>query len=153
VNQKQQNTSPGICRCGKVNWRQSAGRFLTASCIAQVPEAGSRFEQLALRHRAQSRRMEQTTSYIERIECKCDGAEYLEEHRLKPDSPTRRVIAACCHSECSSTLPRTLADDVPEIAFRRRSAPEMRVMTQDDETASSLLMNLPNYDVIPAGSC
>ena len=28
----------------------------------------------------------------------CDGAGYLEEHRLKPDSPTRRVIATCCNS-------------------------------------------------------
>jgi hypothetical protein len=26
------------------------------------------------------------------------GQQYLEEHRLKPDSPTRRVIAKCCNS-------------------------------------------------------
>ena len=26
------------------------------------------------------------------------GLEYLEEHLLKPDSPTRRVIATCCNS-------------------------------------------------------
>ena len=27
-----------------------------------------------------------------------DGAEYLEEWRLKPNSPTRRVVATCCNS-------------------------------------------------------
>jgi hypothetical protein len=26
------------------------------------------------------------------------GQQYLEEHRLKPDSPTRRVMAKCCNS-------------------------------------------------------
>ena len=26
------------------------------------------------------------------------GQQYLEEHRLKPESPTRRVIAKCCNS-------------------------------------------------------
>jgi hypothetical protein len=26
------------------------------------------------------------------------GQEHLEEHRLEPDSPTRRVIAKCCNS-------------------------------------------------------
>ena len=33
----------------------------------------------------------------DRIRC-IVGAEQLEEYRLKPQSPTRRVIAACCNS-------------------------------------------------------
>jgi hypothetical protein len=33
----------------------------------------------------------------DRVQC-VRGQEHLEAHRLKPESPTRRVIATCCNS-------------------------------------------------------
>jgi hypothetical protein len=40
----------------------------------------------------------------DRVQC-TTGQQYLEEHRLKPDSPTRRVIAKCCRSIKPLALP------------------------------------------------
>src|SRR5712671_5622189 len=45
----------------------------------------------------QSRRWNRLRHRKDRVHC-VTGQEYLEEHRLKPDSPTRRVIATCCNS-------------------------------------------------------
>ena len=73
---------------------------LTASCYcASCQEAGSRFEQLPSAPPVLN--PDGGTDYVlyrkDRVQC-VTGQEYLEEHRLKPDSPTRRVIATCCNS-------------------------------------------------------
>ena len=100
--------------------------ILTASCYcASCQEAGSRFEQLASAPPVLN--PDGGTDYVlyrkDRVQC-VTGQEHLEEHRLKPDSPTRRVIATCCNS---ANVPRlyqgTLADDVPESLSGRCSAP------------------------------
>jgi hypothetical protein len=63
------------------------------------------------------------------------GQEYLEEHRLKPDSPTRRVIATCCNS---GMYRNRFPAGAPPL--------EMRVMTQDRRDGVALADDLPNYD-------
>jgi hypothetical protein len=73
------------------------------------------------------------------------GQEYLEEHRLKPDSATRRVVATCCNSPIFLDFTKghwlTL--------YRNRfpaGAPrlEMRVMTKDRRGGVALADDLPN---------
>jgi len=72
---------------------------------------GSRNPLRAIGFRAIRAQSDGGTDYVlyrkDRVQC-VTGQEYLEEHRLKPDSPTRRVIATCCNSQCSSTLPRDI---------------------------------------------
>src|SRR5258708_40149129 len=100
VNRKQQIHLSEICRCGKVRLEAVGRPILTASCYcASCREAGSRFEQLASAPPVLN--PDGGTDYVlyrkDRVQC-VTGHEYLEEHRLKPDSPTRRVIATCCNS-------------------------------------------------------
>ena len=74
------------------------------------------------------------------------GQEHLQEHRLKPESPTRRVIATCCNSAMFLDLTKGhwLA------LYRNRCpagapTPEMRIMTRDRRAGVLLADDLPNY--------
>lgn len=66
------------------------------------------------------------------------GGGYLQEHRLKPDSPTRRMVAGCCNtpmlldftkgfwlSVLPSCLPATEADPHPRPTLRSYTPPFM----------------------------
>jgi hypothetical protein len=91
--------------------------------------------------------VEQTTFYIERIECCVMGQEHLEEHRLKPDSPTRRVIATCCNSGMFLDFTKGHWLAMYRNRFPAGAPPlEMRVMTQHRRDGVELADDLPNYD-------
>ena len=64
------------------------------------------------------------------------GADRLSEHRLKPDSPTRRMIATCCNTPMLLEFTKGhwltfyrggLPEEIPPL--------EMRVMTEDEPAA------------------
>jgi hypothetical protein len=75
------------------------------------------------------------------------GQEYLEEHRLKPDSPTRRVIATCCNSGMFVDFTKGHWLTMYRNRFPADAPPlEMRVMTQDRRDGVALADDLPNYD-------
>ena len=79
--------------------------------------------------------------------------QYLEEHRLKPDSPTRRVIARSCNS--AMFLDFTKGHWLS--LFRNRvptGAPplEMRVMTKGC-VGVALADDLPTYWSLRASLC
>jgi hypothetical protein len=58
----------------------------------------------------------------DRVRCVM-GQEYLEERRLTPDSPTRRVLATCCNSAMFLDFTKgALAVDVPKPLSDRRAA-------------------------------
>ena len=82
------------------------------------------------------------------------GQEYLEEHRLKPDSPTRRVIATCCNSGMFLDFTKGHWLTMYRNRFPAGAPPlEMRVIHKTDETASRLLMTYRIMMVTPASSC
>lgn len=83
----------------------------------------------------------------DRIRCVA-GAQYLTEHRLKPHSPTRRVVARCCNSAMFLDFTKghwlslyrdRFGADAPPIA--------MRIMTKYREEGVVLDDALPNYPV------
>jgi len=74
------------------------------------------------------------------------GGERLEAHRLKPESPTRRMVAACCNSAMFLDFTKghwltvyraRLPEPVPPL--------EMRVMTADRREGVVLPDDVPNY--------
>ncbi|HEX4195963.1 MAG TPA: hypothetical protein VHZ26_00840 [Caulobacteraceae bacterium] len=78
------------------------------------------------------------------------GAGHLREYRLKPDSPTRRVVASCCGSPM-------FVDFTPGhwlTIFRGRLSgqapePQMQVMTRDRPEGAALPDAIPAYDTMP----
>src|SRR5258706_814694 len=134
VNQKQHKHLFAMCQCGKVKFEAVGPPILTGSCYCtSCQEAGRQFEQLASAPPVLD--SDSGTGLIlyrkDRVQCMM-GQQYLEQHRLKPDSPTRRVIAKCCNSAMflSFTKGHWLS------MFRNRfpiGAPplEMRAMTKE----------------------
>jgi hypothetical protein len=149
VKQKQQKHLSAICRCGKVKLEAAGRPILAGSCYcASCQEAGSRFGQLASAHPVLN--PDGGTDYVlyrkDRVQC-VTGQEYLREHRLKPDSPTRRVIATCCNSVMFLDFTRGHWLTMYRDRFPAGAPPlEMRVMTRDRRDGVELAHDLPNYD-------
>jgi hypothetical protein len=148
VNQKQQEHLSGICRCGKVKMDVVGRPILTASCYcASCQQAGRRFEQLPSAPAVLNG--DGGTDYVlyrkDRVRC-VTGQEYLEEHRLTPRSPTRRVIATCCHSAMFLDFTSGHWLTIYRNRFPAGAPPvEMRVMTQHRRDGVALADDLPNY--------
>src|SRR5262249_16982520 len=72
--------------------------------------------------------------------------QYLEERRLKPDSPTRRVIAKCCNSAMFLDFTKGHWLSMFRNRFPTGAPPlEMRVMTKERRLGVELADDLPNY--------
>jgi hypothetical protein len=78
------------------------------------------------------------------------GGHHLREYRLKPDAPTRRVVASCCGSPMFldftsghwlTVFRDRLSGQAPE--------PQMRVMTKDRPEGLELSNAIPAYDTLP----
>jgi hypothetical protein len=148
VNQKQRKHLAATCRCGKVKLEAVGPPILTGSCYcASCQEAGRRFEQLASAPPVLD--PDGGTSVIlfrkDRVQCSA-GQDYLEEHRLKPDSPTRRVVATCCNSAMFVDFTKGHWLSLYRNRFPAGAPPvEMRVMTKERRVGVELADDLPNY--------
>ena len=148
VNRKQHEHLSAICRCGKVELELSGRPILTVSCYCEsCQEAGRRFEQLASAPAALN--PDGGTDYVlyrkDRVHC-AKGEQFLREHRLKPDSPTRRVIATCCNSAMFLDFTKGHWLTIYRNRFPT-GAPlvQMRLMTAERRDGVELAGDLPNY--------
>jgi hypothetical protein len=136
------------CQCGKVKFEAVGSPILSVSCYcASCQEAGRQFE---LRTSAAPvLDSDSGTGFIlyrkDRVRCMM-GQQYLEEHRLKPDSTTRRVIAKCCNSAMFLDFTKGHWLSMFRNRFPTGAPPlEMRVMTKERRAGVELADDLPNY--------
>ena len=147
MNQKQQHLSV-TCPCGKVKFETVGSPILTGTCYCTSrQQAGRQLGQLPAAPPLLD--PDSGTSMVlyrkDRVHC-VTGQAYLEEHRLKPESATRRVVATCCNSAMFldftkghwlSMFRNRFATDAPTL--------EMRVMTAERRAGVELADDLPNY--------
>jgi hypothetical protein len=137
------------CQCGKVQFEAAGPPILTCSCYCtSCQEAGRQFEQLASAPPVLD--ADSGTGMIlyrkDRAHC-VTGQRYLEEHRLKPDSPTRRVIATCCNSAMFLDFTKGHWLSIFRNRFPTNAPPlEMRVMTKERHVGVELSDDLANYN-------
>ena len=145
---QQPRSCTATCRCGAVVLEASGAPIAHVACYcASCQEAGRRIEQLPAAPAVLD--PDGGTDFIlyrkDRVRC-AQGGERLQEHRLKPDSPTRRLVADCCNSAMALdftkghwlTLYRArFAEEVPPL--------EMRVMTAARPEGVVLVDDVPNY--------
>ena len=143
---KQQTTMRMACRCGQVAFETAGAPILTVVCHCEsCQEAGRRFAQIA--DAPPVLKADGGTDFVmhrkDRV-CCVRGGELLREHRLKPESSTRRMVAGCCNSamfaEFSgghwlSLYRDRISEDAPQL--------QMRVMT--GRKSATLPDDLPNY--------
>jgi hypothetical protein len=148
VNPKKHEHLSSTCRCGKVKFETVGAPILTGACYcASCQEAGRRLEQLASAPPVLD--PDGGTSVIlyrkDRVQCVM-GLEYLEEHRLKPESPTRRVVATCCNSAMFLDFTKGHWLSMYRNRIPLGAPPlEMRVMTKDRRAGVELVDDAPNY--------
>jgi len=145
---KQDIAQTAACRCGGVVLEVVGAPIVHAACYcASCQAAGRRIEQLADAPPLVG--ADGGTDLVlyrkDRVRC-VQGGERLDAHRLKPESPTRRMVAACCNSAMFLDFTKghwltvyraRLPDDVPPL--------EMRVMTADRREGVVLPDDMPNY--------
>ena len=148
VNQKQHRHLFAMCQCGEVKFEAVGPPILTGSCYCtSCQEAGRQFERLASAPPVLD--SDGGTGLIlyrkDRVQCMM-GQQYLEEHRLKPDSPTRRVIAKCCNSAMFLDFTKGHWLSMFRNRFPTGAPPlEMRVMTKERRVGVELADDMPNY--------
>jgi len=148
VNEKQQKYLAATCQCGKVKLVATGRPILASTCYcASCQEAGRQLEQLASAPPVLN--PDRGTDFVlyrkDRVECAM-GQEHLEEHRLRPDSPTRRVVATCCHSAMFLDFTGGHWLTMYRNRFLTGAPPiEMRIMTKDRRTGAEPADDVPNY--------
>ena len=122
--------------------------ILTAACYCtSCQEAGRRFEALPAAPAVLD--PDSGTSYVlyrkDRVQC-VTGQEYLGEYRLKPDSPTQRVVATCCNAAMFLDVTVGHWLSMYRNRFSAGAPPlEMRLMTKERRPCVELGDDLPNY--------
>ena len=122
--------------------------ILTGACYCRdCQEAGRRFE--ALPSAPPVLDPDSGSSFIlfrkDRVQC-VSGQEYLREYRLKPESPTRRVVATCCNSAMFLDFTKGHWLSMFRNRFPAGAPPlEMRLMTGERRAGVELADDVPNY--------
>jgi hypothetical protein len=141
-----------MCQCGKVKFEAVGAPISSTACYCtSCQEAGRQFEQLA--NAPAVRDDNGGTPMIlyrkDRVQCVA-GSEYLREHRLKPESPTRRVVATCCNSAMFADFTKGHWLSMFRNRFAADAPPlEMRIMTKERRAGVELGDDLPNYGGLP----
>ena len=144
------------CRCGKVELQIVGEPILRGICYcADCQEAGRR-------HQAPSPAdsilaADGGTDYVlyrkDRVRC-VSGGDLLEERRLKPDSPTRRMFARCCDTAMFLDFTKghwltvyrgRLPDDVPPATMRVMTADRPADVTLPDDGIANYPGHSPKF--------
>jgi hypothetical protein len=135
------------CRCGKVELEIVGAPILRGICYcASCQEAGRQYRGAP---GAESGLAEDGGSdYVlyrkDRIRCS-QGGELLEERRLKPDSPTRRMYARCCSTAMFVDFTKghwltiyrgRLPNDIPPATMRVMTAERPKDVILPDDMAN-----------------
>ena len=144
-------SSPALtakCACGTVVFEAVGAPIVGAVCYCNSCQtAGRQIEELPSSPKV--RDADGGTSYLlyrrDRVVC-VSGGERLQEHRLKADSPTRRMVAACCNSAMAADFTKGHWLSMYRGRFPSDAPPiEMRVMTGRRAQDAQVSNDVPSY--------
>lgn len=150
-------TTPLMCRCGAVRLEVQGAPMISAECYCNsCREAGRRLS--ALDSAPAMLNANGGTPYAlyrkDRVRF-TQGSELLRQFKLKPDSPTRRVVASCCntpiftefsHGHWLSLYADLWPDDTrPPMALRTMTSDLGPEVTLDDALPNARHQNLAFY--------
>lgn len=143
-------TRTASCECGTVTLELTGRPIAAATCYCHSCQAaGAAFD--ALPGAPGTLGTDGGTPYLlmrkDRIQW-LSGSGELDEHRLKPDSPTRRFVARCCQSPIALefTKGHWLSVYSARVPAAERPPVEMRTMVKERPEGVELADDASNYD-------
>jgi hypothetical protein len=142
------NAAVTSCRCGQVRLEITGAPILCGICYCSSCQQAGRLHQ-ALPGADTVLGADGGTSYVlyrkDRVRCVA-GGEQLDEKRLKPESPTRRMSARCCNTAMFLDFTKghwltVYRDRAPANA----PPPTMRMMTAARPEGVELPGDMANY--------
>lgn len=132
------------CRCGKVQLEVTGKPFMVAACYCDDCQAGwRRIEALenaapVLDDRGGTEKIYFRDDRVRIVQ----GDEFLQQFKLKPESPMRRVVANCCNTAMydsredyrfTSVIRARFGPDAPpvEACYFTRYSPEQPFISHD----------------------
>ena len=145
-------SNSAVCRCGETTIELTGDPIQSVTCYCEsCRTAGREFEREpgAPKTVNEDGGVDYCLYRKDRVKI-AHGAHHLREYRLKPQSPTRRVVASCCGSPM-------FLDFAPGhwlTIFRDRlsgqsAAAQMRIMTRDRPEGGELSNAVPTFDGQP----
>lgn len=137
------------CACGTVSFALSGSPILVAECLcSSCRTAGEILEALPGAPPLLDAKDATLAAMYRKDRVTCTtGSEMLREFRLRPESPTRRIVATCCNSAMLLDFTKGHWIDVYGARWPEgdRPAPEMRTMTGDLSEPARLPNDIPNH--------
>jgi hypothetical protein len=136
------------CRCGMVVLEVTGAPIVHTACYcASCQEAGRQIESLpdAPTVLDADGGIDFVLYRKDRVRC-VRGGDLMEARRLKPESPTRRMVATCCNSAMFLDFTKGHWLTLYRARLPGPVQPlEMRVMTSDRREGVVLPADVPNY--------
>ncbi len=151
-----QESQSVTCRCGAVRLTLSGSSIMSSECMCTSCRSASDVFAALPDGIGMTDGKGATHVIIHRADkVACDaGAEHLQQHRLTPDSPTRRILASCCNTPMFLDFEPGHWVSLYGINWPENDRPavEYRMFCNDLTDASRLSNDVPNGRPMPLGA-
>lgn len=149
-----QATFHAVCACGQVEFEGLGKPILAVACYCDdCQAAGKQIDAMPHGHGGLSPDGGTVSVLFRKDRARCvRGSEHLTDHRLKPSSPTARIVASCCNSNVATRFDnwwpmmplRTFSPNAPAVT------PDLCIMTKFAPNAGAIAHTAPRYTAVPA---
>ena len=139
------------CKCGKVEFEMIGLPIMCVACYCDDCQAASQQIE-ALPNASAVREPDGGTAYVlyrkDRFKCIRDE-QFLQNHRLLENSPTRRVIASCCNSAMFLDFEKGHWVSVYRARIADAPSLQMRIQTKFSSNPAQMRNDIPTYSTFP----
>jgi len=146
------NRMTAQCACGGVELEASDAPIISVACYCDDCQEGARQIE-ALPNAPPVRDTDGGSAYVlyrkDRVECS-RGAQFLQDYKIREESPTARVVATCCNSAMFLNYEKGHWFSVYRARFQGDVPPlQMRIHTKFKPENGDVPSDVPSYPTWP----
>ena len=142
------------CKCGNVELETTGEPIVSAACYCDdCQQAVAKLERLPNAPAVLDKAGGTEFLLFRKDRMKCtEGEQYLSDHKLKAESPTRRVVASCCNSFMFLDFQKGHWFSICRSRFEGNTPPpQMRIQTRFKPEGVDIPQDAPVYSRFPVG--